>query len=91
MVAVPNPNPRYLAIHSEGAADAVELRIYSKVLTLARTSQRAQALSLGWNHLDLEAGLLEGLPNGLYFVVVKPSRGQRPGIAAPIAKLYVLR
>ncbi len=91
MVPVPNPNPPYLSVHSEGDADAVQMRVFSKALTLVWKGEQAQNIRTGWNQVPLDRGLIDSLPNGLYFVELKPLRGAQVGLGGPIVKLALLR
>jgi hypothetical protein len=91
VVAVPNPNPRVLAVHLQGAADGLDLKIFSTAYTLLARHELRSPLTQGWNQVPLGHPVLDGLPNGLYYVQAQPSRQGVPGIGGPICKLVLMR
>jgi hypothetical protein len=84
---VPDPNPRYLAVDLSGAADAVELTVYS--VALVRVSHLGLGAGhQGWNKLAVD---LYGLPNGLYFARVEARRDGASARASAPLKLLIVR
>jgi hypothetical protein len=67
--AWPNPNPRFVSVLLEGAADKITLKVYTAAWVLVGRSQSG-AVAPGWSRLSLPAPLA-GAPRGLYYFVVQ--------------------
>lgn len=67
------------------------IRVYSKALTLVWQGEAAQALRKGWNQVPVDRAWAQGLPNGLYFVALKPKRGAQEGLGGPVVKVFMLQ
>lgn len=65
-VPVPQPNPKFLSLHLDSAADEVRVRVYDQGYQ-RRAQWQVQSVASGWVQLALPPELL-GLPNGLYFM-----------------------
>lgn len=90
VVPFPNPNPRTWAVHLQGQADSLNLKVFSSAMALVWREQRSASFKAGWNHLPLGSEV-NALPNGLYFVQVQPTRAGQLGFAAPITRVLFLR
>ena len=88
-VAFPDPNPLAFAVDLDGAADGLELKIYSDAEALVAKAE-GTGRSGGWSQLPLGPAWANGLSNGTYFARLVARRG---GLAsAPvIVKLSLIR
>jgi hypothetical protein len=88
--AVPDPNPRVVAFKLSGAADDVELRLWSVSLGLLETVHSGVA-SAGWGQIVLPETTLAGLANGTYFYTLSARRGGIDSLPSKAGKLERLR
>ena len=86
LFAVPNPDPRSLAVLVEGGPDTVELKLYSAAMVCV--ARESLELKQGWNAVPGALGLSR-LSSGFYYVEAKALSGSKAG--TKLCKVVVLR
>jgi len=94
VVAAPNPARGpvlYFDVKLGGAADTVQIKIYTKAMALVMSRRMSSSFQGGWNQVALPVGNLL-LPSGLYYVVVQSGVGGNTGAgSAKIGRFLYLQ
>ena len=77
-----------LYVELEGAAEQLELRLYSKALVKVAALRAAGAFGPGWNRA---AFALPQLATGTYYMQVAAIHQDRASAASKVARLVLLR
>jgi hypothetical protein len=77
VVAVPNPNPRSLAVELGGPADGVSLKLYTTAMQEIRHLSAPGGQGAGWIDVALPVDWTRGLANGTYYVAAEAMEGSR--------------
>lgn len=88
--AVPNPNPHFLQVKLESAADSVMVRLWSVSLRML-DSFDVSPVAAGWNTVTLPSNFLTTAPNGVYFFSVTAIRNGIPSAAIVPGRIVILR
>jgi len=88
MVPVPNPNPRLLDLHLQGALSQVQVKVWTVALVLVSQTQ-AGPLQAGWQQVALPR--LASLPSGAYFISVSGQQGGASAKAPAATRILILR
>lgn len=88
--AWPNPDPAYVSVLLDGAADAVDVKVYSAALDRVAVLS-AGPCAAGWVRIPLPADRLAALPKGLYFMRAVARRGALQSLPAKPGRFMLLR
>ncbi len=88
--AVPNPDPRALAVDLDGQADSIGCRVYTQAMVCAASTEMPGHWRPGWNRVPLPAGFMAGLADGLYeLVVTSDGTGGERACPRPLAVMIL--
>jgi hypothetical protein len=88
--AWPNPDPNAFAVQLDGAADEIEIRIYTQAETCVGVF-RGSSAQAGWNQVPLPVGWANDLAHGLYFARSTARRGSLISPPVRATKMVLLR
>ena len=81
----------YFDVKLGGAADTVQLKIYTKAMTMVMSRRLSGQFQGGWNQVPVPVGNLL-LPSGLYYVLIQSGNGgQTSGSTAKIGRFLYLQ
>jgi hypothetical protein len=85
---VPEPNPRFIAVHVAGPCDRVQVCLYTRAMVCLAKVDGPGAVAPGWIKVSLPIGALRA--NGAYHYTAQSFRGAQGSLELKRGTLMVL-